>query len=80
MNFLFKKLTPPLILCLTLLLAYSCSKEELIEQDFSDELIIIRTNSTTGVVNNGRWLIFESQKNYNKIYDSLSERINSYDF
>jgi len=60
----------------------ACSKEEVetinnedTQRDFKSSVI-----SARGISNNGKWLVFDSQRSYDQTYQSLDRQVKSYDF
>lgn len=60
----------------------ACTKDEP-QSINNDEPQLKTSNSETGlkgVTNNGKWLVFSSEKDYLRIYESLEQQVESYDF
>jgi len=62
-------------------IAFSCSKDEFPQDSNTDSQLEMRSNNgIPGVTNNGKWLVFRSQADYNRIKELLQSRIEDYDF
>ena len=64
------------------LVVYSCSKDEVPDAQGDEPITEMRTllpsNTYQGVEGNGRWLIFQSQDTYRRVYDQLKMANDNY--